>query len=136
MKRTFKHLTRDDRLKIELYRKLGYSAKRIAQEIGCSVRTIYYELKRGVYDWLDGQTWKTEKRYSPDIAHEKYRANLKAKGAMLKIGNDYELAEYIENNPNYTPAKAFYDYSSECLKRKRWIAANSGSSQFGVTIDY
>ena len=96
MRRTFKHLTRDDRLKIEVFQKIGYTPKQMADEIGCSVRTIYYELKRGVYDHLDGSTWITEKRYSPDIAHEKYRANLKAKGADLKIGNDYELAAYIE----------------------------------------
>lgn len=95
-KRTFKHLTRDNRLAIELYKKLGYSAKRIADEIGCSERTIYYELKRGVYERLDGKTWKREKRYSPDIAHEKYRRNLKDKGAALKIGNDHKLAQYIE----------------------------------------
>lgn len=96
-RKSFKHLTRDDRLKIEVYKKLGYSAKKIAEELGFSVRTIYYELKRGVYDWLDGQTWKSEKRYSPDIAHERYRRNLQAKGAALKIGNDHELAQYIEN---------------------------------------
>ena len=53
-----------------------------------------------------------------------------------KIYGQYCLAEYIENNPDYTPAKAFYDYSSECLKRKLKIKETSGAGQYGVTIDY
>ena len=96
MRKKFKHLTWTERLNIELMQKLGYSATKIANEIGCSRRTIYYELKRGEYERLDGATWKTEKRYSPDIAEQKYQTNLKAKGATLKIGNDYKLADYIE----------------------------------------
>lgn len=96
MRKKFKHLTWTERLNIELMQKLGYSATKIANEIGCSRRTIYYELKRGEYERLDGATWKTEKRYSPDIAEQKYQTNLKAKGASLKIGNDYKLADYIE----------------------------------------
>lgn len=96
MREKNKHLTWNERLNIELLQKLGYSASRIAKEIGCCRRTVYYELKRGEYERLDGQTWKTEKRYSPDIAEKKYRNNLKAKGAPLKIGNDFNLADYIE----------------------------------------
>ena len=96
MREKHKHLTWNERLNIELLQKLGFSAAKIAEEIGCCRRTVYYELKRGEYERLDGRTWKTEKRYSPDIAEKKYRNNLKAKGAPLKIGNDFNLADYIE----------------------------------------
>ena len=101
-----KHLTFTERLQIEVARKQGLKPKEIAQLVGKSVRTIYYELKRGTYQhkinvfdkfYGDKIGEKYETRYSPDIAEEKYRQNLQAKGAPLKIGNDYELAEYIEN---------------------------------------
>ena len=101
-----KHLTFTERLQIECARKQGLKPKEIATMIGKSVRTIYYELKRGTYDhkvnvydkyYGDKIGERFETRYSPDIAEEKYRQNLQAKGAPLKIGNDYKLAEYIEN---------------------------------------
>ena len=57
---------------------------------------IYRELKRGAYDRLDGGTWEVKTAYSPDIAEEKYQAHLREKGPDLKIGNDHELANYIE----------------------------------------
>ena len=38
-----------------------------------------------------------EERYNPDEADRKARENLKAKGAGLKIGNDIELANFLEN---------------------------------------
>ena len=41
-----KHLTSDERGKIEVMRKLGYSCRAIAKEIHCSHSTVYYELKR------------------------------------------------------------------------------------------
>ena len=100
-----KHLTFTERLQIEVLHKQGIKPKKIAEIIGKSVRTIYYELKRGeykhkisVYDkyYRDKISEKYETRYSPNIAEEKYRVNLKAKGAPLKIGNDFELANYIE----------------------------------------
>ena len=37
-----------------------------------------------------------EDRYNPDGAAKRYRENLAAKGAPLKIGNDHELADYLE----------------------------------------
>ena len=101
-----KHLTFTERLQIEVARKQGLKPKEIADLIGKSVRTIYYELKRGMYQhkttvydrYYGGKIGeKHEERYSPDIAEQRYRQNLQAKGAPLKIGNDYELAEYIEN---------------------------------------
>lgn len=59
-------------------------------------KKIYRELKRGAYDRLDGGTWEVKTAYSPDIAEEKYQAHLREKGPDLKIGNDHELANYIE----------------------------------------
>lgn len=103
-KRKFKHLTWTDRLIIEKDLKMKMSAKQIADHIGCSVRTVYYEIKRGestkkvnyYTNYWGDKHYKDVKCYSPDIAEEKYRQELSAKGAPLKLSNDYKLADYIE----------------------------------------
>lgn len=103
--RRFKHLSRTDRLTIETMLKDGKSKKEIAERIGVDGSTVYREIKRGQYEHRNSD-WTTEMRYSPDIAHEKYKENLKAKGPDLKIGNDQELADYIEKriaDDGYSP---------------------------------
>ncbi len=103
--RRFKQLTRADRLKIEALDKAKHTPKEIAEQMGVHVSTIYRELKRGRYIHTNSDLTE-EERYSPDIAHEKYKENLKAKGPSLKIGNDRKLAEYIEDkilNEDYSP---------------------------------
>lgn len=91
----YKHLTFNDRLKIEAWQKVGVKPRVMADKLGVHISTIYRELKRGEYERLNSD-YTTEKRYSPDIAEEKYQENLRAKGAPLKIGSDYEYAQYIE----------------------------------------
>ena len=44
-----KHLTLIERSQIEVYLKLGKTRKYIAEQIGVSERTIYREIKRGLY---------------------------------------------------------------------------------------
>lgn len=91
----YKHLTFNDRLKIEAWQKVGTSPRIMAEKLGVHISTIYRELKRGQYEHLNSD-YTTEQRYSPDIAEEKNQANLRAKGAPLKIGSDHEYAQYIE----------------------------------------
>lgn len=81
---------------IEKWLKMGMKPREVADKLRVHVSTIYRELKRGAYDRLDGGTWEVETAYSPDIAEEKYQAHLREKGPDLKIGNDHELANYIE----------------------------------------
>lgn len=94
--RTYKHLTMTDRLRIEKWLKMGMKPREVADKLRVHVSTIYRELKRGAYDRLDDGTWEVKTAYSPDIAEEKYQAHLREKGPDLKIGNDHELANYIE----------------------------------------
>ncbi len=101
----FSHVTRSDRITIEAMLKAGSSRQEIADKIGVHVSTIYREEKRGRYIHTNSDLTE-EERYSPDIADEKYRENLKAKGPDLKIGKDHKLAEYIEDkivNEDYSP---------------------------------
>lgn len=93
--RTFKHLTKTDRIQIESWRKVKISPRVMADTLGVHISTIYRELKRGQYEHLNTD-YTTEIRYSPDIAEQSYQENLRAKGAPLKIGNDHVYAEYIE----------------------------------------
>lgn len=95
--RTFKHLTKTDRLRIEKWLKEKLTPVQIADKLRVNKTTIYRELRRGEYERLNGQTWEMERAYSPDIAEEKYQANLREKGPDLKIGNDQKYADYLEN---------------------------------------
>lgn len=107
--RIYKHLTRTDRLRIEKMLKEGLSNAEIAEKLRVSRQTIWRERKRGEYERLDGATWEMKTAYSPDIAQERYEKNLKEKGPELKIGNDQELADYLEKKmaeEDYSPAAA------------------------------
>lgn len=125
MKRTFKHLSRADRIRIEALLKAGTKVKEIAAILRVHRSTIYREIKRGKFTALNSDLTK-EERYSPDIAQGKYEENLKNKGGNLKIGNDIKLANYIEKTilkKNYSPAAALGE-----------IKAKGQESAFSVMI--
>lgn len=122
--RHFHHLTWTDRLNIEKWLKEGMAKGEIAGKLRVHRNTITNELKRGTYTHLNSD-YTTEERYSPDIAEQAYRDNLKAKGPDLKIGNDIALADYLENlmlNEGCSPAAA--------LK----IAEQDETQSFSVTL--
>lgn len=104
--RNFTHLSMTDRLKIEKMHRNGKSVREIADAIHVHNSTIYRELKRGACiqrttDLIDREI------YCADVAEQRYRDNLAAKGPELKIGSDLELAQYIEEkiiNDDYSPA--------------------------------
>lgn len=113
-KGNFKHLTFTARLQIEAGLKMKMPVKQIAAQIGVHISTVYRELKRGTYQkkvgYYDEYRYETlyrfKETYSPDKAEQRYRNNLSAKGAALKIGNDYKLADYIEKkivDEKYSP---------------------------------
>ena len=125
MERTFKHLTKADRIRIEALIKAGVKIKEIADMLHVHRSTIYRELKRGRFTALNSDL-TTEERYSPDIAHDKYEENLKSKGGSLKIGNDIRLANYIEEKimkEDYSPAAVLGE-----------IKAQQKESEFSVMI--
>ncbi|MGN1052445.1 MAG: IS30 family transposase [Candidatus Scatosoma sp.] len=103
-KDTFRHLTFTARLQIEAGLKVKMPINQIAKQIGVHVSTVYREIKRGIYQkktsYYDHygyeKRYRYKETYSPDKAEQRYRNNLAAKGAPLKIGNDFDLANYIE----------------------------------------
>lgn len=96
-KKEYKHLNYVERTQIERwYNKDKKSKKEIADLLSKSERTIRREVSRGLVNNLT-HDWKEIWVYSADVAERKYQYNLKAKGPDLKIGNDYQIVEYIEN---------------------------------------
>ena len=94
--RTFKHFTKTKRLQLEAYLKINMPKTEIAKNLGVHISSVYREIKRGEYEHKNSD-WTYEMKYSCDLAESKYQDNLKEKGQDFKIGNDYELAEYIEH---------------------------------------
>ena len=116
--RRFKHLSKSDRIRIETLNNDGKTPKEIAEVVGVHISTIYRELQRGQYTHRNSD-WTEETRYSSDLSEMKYRANLAAKGADLKIGNDHRLAEYIETkiaDEKYSPEAVLGEIKAQGLK--------------------
>lgn len=90
-----KCLTWTQRLQIETLMNAKVPKTKIAALLGCSLQTVYNELKRGRYTRLD--TYLVEHdTYSPDKAQRRYEYNLTSKGPDLKIANDHQFIAYIE----------------------------------------
>ena len=107
--RRFSHLRWKDRLKIEKMLKEKRSVREIADALHVHNSTIYREIRRGMTKQMTTELVDVEV-YCPETAQRKYQENLQAKGPDLKIGNDHDLAEYIENkiiNDHYSPAAAW-----------------------------
>ena len=124
----YSHLTRADRYKLEDLLNAGRRKQEIADILHVHVSTIYREIKRARWVHLDGETWIEEERYNPDEADRLYRENLKAKGTMLKIGNDFEFADYIERkirDEHRSPAAALAEAELEGKKFRTHICVNT-----------
>lgn len=126
MRRKGKHLTYTERLIIEKLYNSGSPRKQIAAVIGCHLDTIYREIRRGLYDHLNTDYTYT-RRYSADIAQHDYDYKATAKGAPIKLGKDYALADRLEQRimQGYSPAAALGEIYDE-----------SGAMPFCVTTLY
>ena len=104
--RSFKHLNKQDRIKLEVLFVNGKcSLEEIAEILNVHISTVYRELKRGEYYKKDWE-YRTIKSYSADLAQDRYRNKLKAKGLPKKILGNLDLIEYIEDmilNRKYSP---------------------------------
>ena len=124
MGKNYSHLTFADRLAVEKMIKTKMKIPIIAECIGVNQSTIYRELNRGRY--MHTLTDLTEEpRYSAELADQKYRENLKCKGPDLKIGDDHELAKYIENkilNEDYSPRAVLGEIQRDKIEFKVMIS--------------
>lgn len=112
------NLTWHKRLLLESYLRQGLSKQEIANRLHVCRATVYNEINRGKYQHLNGKDWTVKERYSPDIAEARYQENLRNHGGDLKIGNDHELANYIEYlicEKHYSPAAVLGDIQEKQL---------------------
>lgn len=96
MGHVFSHLSKTDRYKIEALLNQGHTKRKL--RTNCTCISARFTAKSNA---LAGSIWTVihglQKIAITRTGQEKrYRENLAAKGAPLKIGRDFELAEYIE----------------------------------------
>lgn len=102
----YEQMTYRKRLRLEVMLRQKVHKQEIADELGVHLSTIYREIKRGEYPHLNSD-YTTEKRYSADLAQTRAEENATAKGAPLKIGGNFAVAEFIEDkilHEGYSPA--------------------------------
>ena len=107
----YKHLTAHDRNKMAKMRKEGATMRQIGAALHVSTATVCRELKRGTYTYMNADYIEVTE-YIPERSHQRYRANMAAKGPGLKIGNHRAYAETLEDliaNQNFSPAAAIHE---------------------------
>lgn len=91
-----KHLTYEERIKLETLYKLGLTTDCIAEQIGGrSERTIRREIAKGMVEQLNYDL-TTRMQYSAQVGQLEHDKRCTAKGPVLKIGKDFKLVEYLE----------------------------------------
>lgn len=127
-KKKYKHINYVERTQIERWYNIEKKSKKeISKLLNKSERTIRREFNRGKILVKD-QLWRDKEIYSADTAQRKYDYNIKAKGPELKIGADYELAEYIENGikkERKSPEVLISEIERKGLKFKSKISAKT-----------
>lgn len=102
------HLTWNDRIAIESLLKAKVSVPQIAAVVGCSKRTIYREIQRGLCEQLNGQTYEMYTIYSAQKAQNRAdQMHDLHKGRPVKLCP--ELAAHLEDyigTRHYSPAAA------------------------------
>ena len=100
-----KYYTEVERIKIETLLNNGYKPKEIAVQLNRHYTSVYREIKRGTVELLDTHL-KPYKKYCADVGQRKMKEVSHNKGIDIKIKNDNETLDYIENlirNKRYSP---------------------------------
>ena len=108
MGKLFKHLSQNDRIKMETMLNSGHKVVEVAEYLHVHRSTIYREIKMGEYTHRNSD-YTEETRYSSDLGQKNHDWNAQGKGRNIKIGNDRPLAEYIEEKiieDKYSPEAA------------------------------
>ncbi len=102
-----KNLTYTQRLQIEALYNTNHKVKEIAVFLDLHISTIYYELKKGLYEHKNKQNtfwygikYKKQIRYSAQIAQNRYNQICLNKGRNLKINKDFAFVQYMEKRVN------------------------------------
>ncbi len=102
----------------------GHSQSEVARQLNVHRSTICREYHRGKYRHRNSDYTEIEK-YSSDLGQKIHEYKMEGKGRSLKIGNDRELSEYIENKiveNRYSPEAALADVENSGIKFKTKIS--------------
>lgn len=100
-----KYFTEMQRYQLEVMLQDKIPVKQIAERLGKCVSTIYNEIKRGTVELLSSEL-VPYKVYKADYAQRDFLQKQTAKGSDFKIGNDFELVNFIEDkikNEKWSP---------------------------------
>ena len=92
-----KHLTYEERIKIEALYRSGLRPSGIGLQLDRSKRTIERELAKGMVEQITSELVPYT-TYSADAGQKEHDSRATAKGPPLKIGKDHKLVEYIEKS--------------------------------------
>ncbi|MST79257.1 IS30 family transposase [Lactobacillus equicursoris] len=95
-----KHLSKDDRITIQVMHSIGCSNRAIARELNCSPSTIGYELKRGTVSLYTGNV-KRYKAVKGQMTYERHRRECGRKSLFLRRSK-------------------FINYVSHCFHKRGW----------------
>lgn len=94
--RRFRHLSRDERMKIEAWYNINMPVKEIAAKLGRSKNTIYLELRRGKTTQRDHH-YKERIIYSCDKGQYDYDKKQANKGMDSKLALRYDFIDAVED---------------------------------------
>lgn len=127
MGKYYKHLSQNDRIKMETMLNSGHKVVEVAEYLHVHRSTIYREMKRGEYTHRNSD-YTEEVRYSSDLGQQAHDWNAQGKGRSIKIGNDLPLAEYIEDkivNDKYSPEAALVEVAQSGIEFSTTISVRT-----------
>jgi transposase, IS30 family len=92
---SYKHLTKDDRIKIQTLVDANYSNNYIATVIGCNPSTISREINRSVVDSSEDEKYKYSQANNLAIKKRNEANGLRAK--LTGVNQNQELLKYLED---------------------------------------
>lgn len=118
-----KRLTDTERIQFEMLYNSKHDIQTIAKIMGRCDKTLYRELKRGLYVHTNSDLTETVK-YSADKSKSRYQEMCENCGRPLKIGNDHELVKYLTRKikvERFSPAAALASIEREGITFKTKI---------------
>lgn len=122
-----KQMSVSDRIKMEALLNAGHSKEEVAEQLHYHRSTIYREYNKGKYMHRNSDYTETQ-RYSSDLGQKAHDYAQEGKGRSLKIGNDRELAEYIEDkivNDKFSPEAALAAAARSDIEFKTTISVRT-----------
>lgn len=125
--RKFKQMTHNDRIKMEALLNAGHSKAEVAEQLHFHRSNIYREYDKGKYIHRNSD-YTEEERYSSDLGQKAHDYAQEGKSRALKIGNDRELAEYIESkivDDKFSPEAALAEVERSGIEFKTTISVRT-----------